>query len=102
MADVLNPRQLRTAEMDAHADTLRELSYTLQETVREYDQLYGGSPDSAVQGNLYNTDYDYVYESYDEGLTELLDDPRLRNLADTVRQLRVRSRHLMLTSHRHS
>ena len=88
--------------MDALADTLRELSYTLQETVREYDQLYGVSPDSAVQGNMYNTDYDYVYESYDQGLTELLDDPRLSNLADTVRQLRVRSRHLMLTSHRHS
>jgi len=93
MENFLTDDQLRRAEAQVLADDLRDLGDALVDVARNFDRLFGGDvPNRAVNGQFFDRKQDFVWSEFDDGLTELQEDNRLRDVWNRCKALQKRCR----------
>ena len=93
MENFLTVDQLRRAEAQVLADDLRDLGDALVDVARNFDRLFGGDvPNREVNGQFFDRKQDFVWSEFDDGLTELQEDNRLRDVWNRCKALQKRCR----------
>tara|TARA_E500000081_G_scaffold46744_2_gene50186 strand:- start:363 stop:662 length:300 start_codon:yes stop_codon:yes gene_type:complete len=94
----LTEDQVNRAVMQELANSLGELGEAMTQASREFNTLFG----EGVHGNMFDTDFEHVFDSLDECLSDLQSDDRSRDVFDRCKALQKRTRTLMATLHRFS